>query len=306
MDDVLLGIKELSEKDILIVEAIADGLSSDRKYFLETINGERMLLRISDRAEAERKSAEYVMTAHAFAHAIPTSQPLGFGLCEDGEHCYSLFGWIEGVDADRAMAGMSPTEQYRLGMQSGKLLRNIHGIPIPGGATNDGVAFDTRAKARMGRYAAKPQVHCGAGEKAARFLMEQIGTLPSRQQTFIHGDFNTENIIVMSDGTIGVIDFNSYNTMCGDPWGELSNMAWMPTVYPEFHSGQMNAYFGGEPPEAFWKAFSFSLACTALAALTDSYELNGIEDGMGIAQRILEWTDDFRSRMPLWFRQDGL
>jgi len=53
--------------------------------------------------------------------------------------------------------------------------------------------------------------------------------LVGKPQTFIHGDFNISNMIVMPGkqigDCIGVIDFNSYNQDHGDPWQEFDPCA---------------------------------------------------------------------------------
>ena len=298
MHELVRGIGALAGKGIVAAEAIAGGLSSDRKYYIEAASGERMLLRMSAASNLARKQTEYEMTAHAFAHNIPVPRPLGFGLCENAESCYSLFGWIDGIDAETAMAGMSPKEQYILGLKSGVVLQKIHSVPVPAEMEKYADGFERKVKKWIDLYNAKPQVHCEIGEMLVRYLQERRDAIALRPQTFIHGDFNTENIIVRPDGEISVIDFNSYNTMYGDPWEELNSMAWMPKINFDFQSGQINAYFNGEPPAAFWKVFHYDLAYTALTALTDAYGLNGIENGMEIVERILTcYPDIFPGRL---------
>ena len=66
---------------------IVSARSADYAYRLydETADGLRMLLRLSDISEFDRKSAEYCMMERAHGLGIPTSPPLGFGLCDDGK-----------------------------------------------------------------------------------------------------------------------------------------------------------------------------------------------------------------------------
>jgi len=295
------GIPALADMELTAVTAIAKGLSSDKKYCLETASGDRMLLRMAGISDASRKKAEYTMTAHAFAHGIPVPQSLGCGLCEDGKSFYSLFRWIDGIDADKALPGLSDKAQYEWGQQSGLVLRQIHSVPLLPEPAKQGDCLAQKVKKWIGLYYAKPSVHCATGEMVVRYLHEEQHALHARPHTFIHGDFNTENIILRPDGAISVIDFNSYNTASGDPWEELDNMAWMPSVYPRFHAGQIDAYFDGNPPETFWHALRYQLALTALIALTDSYGVNGVENGLEITERILNWTDCFRSLKPTWY-----
>jgi len=295
MCEEVRGVGALAEKDVVAVEAVAGGLSADRKYYIETADGQRLLLRISQVSNWERKKTEYEMVTQAFAHGIPAPQPWGFGMCDNAENCYSLLSWMDGVDAETAMAGMSAKGRYALGLKAGAVLRKIHSVPIPVETGKYADCFERKVKKWIDLYNAKPQVHCEIGKMILEYLQERQEVLRSRPQTFIHGDFNKENMIVKPDGELGVIDFNGYNTMYGDPWEELNNMAWMPKACLDFQSSQINAYFGGAPPAAFWEVFNYYLAYTALTALTDAYGLNGMENGMEIVERILLWTDCFRS-----------
>jgi serine/threonine-protein kinase len=108
-------------------------------------------------------------------------------------------------------------------------------------------------------------------------------------------------MIVIPDGDILVIDFNSYNLSYGDPWWDLDNMAWMPVMFPHFYTGQMRGYFDGEPPREFWDVLLYYMAYDALAALTDPYGLNGLEDGTKIVDNILNWTNSFQNHVPEWY-----
>ena len=109
----------------------------------------------------------------------------------------------------------------------------------------------------------------------------------------------------MPDGIVRTIDFNGYNnTSYGDPWWDIENFAWIPTMFPHFYTGQINGYFNNKIPAEFWDILTYYLAYDALAALTDPYGLNGIEDGTEIVNNILEWTDDFKNPVPSWYLKD--
>ena len=300
---LLHEVPELAGKNCIAARLIAGGLSGDRKIYVETDDGQRLLLRVSGSDAIDRKRDEYEMTMTAYRHGVPAPQPLGFGSCEGGKSCYALFRWMDGKDAESMLPEMSEAAQYALGRKTGELLRKIHSIPSPSPAhvETHAVRFGRRVDAWIARYHSKPEAHCEAGDRTVRYLQKSCTAIAKRPQTFIHGDYNTENIIVMPTGEIGVIDFNSYNTSYGDPWEELTGMAWMPALHFAFHSGQINGYFGGEPPAAFWSALCYYLAYSALTALTDAEGLNGVDNGAEIAERIFAWTDNFTRPMPVWY-----
>lgn len=89
------------ERKFTIIEPITKGWSEDKKYYIETADARRMLLRVSDVSEIECKKAEYGMMERIYALGVLTQQPLGFGLCDDGKSCYSLSGWLDGEDAEK-------------------------------------------------------------------------------------------------------------------------------------------------------------------------------------------------------------
>ena len=301
--DNICGSAALTNLTIKTITAIPQGLSADRKYLVETTDGGRLFLRVSLASNAARKRAEYAMTAHAYAHGIPTPEPLGFGMWENGESCYALFRWIDGTDAYTKLADMPPQSHYALGEKTGELLRRIHSVPLPAAADVTPDPVGRKIAKWLALYDENTSVHCETGETIVRFLTVHRHMPPACPQTFIHGDYNPENIITGRDGAVSVIDFNSYNAVVSDPWSELANMAWMPVLYPRYHAGQIDAYFGGEPPDAFWQALRRGLALDALAALTDSYGLNGVDNGLEIAGRILAWMDGFRNLKPTWYTQ---
>ncbi|MCL2517712.1 MAG: phosphotransferase [Oscillospiraceae bacterium] len=274
------------------IEPINKGWSDDKKFYVETADGRRMFLRISDISEHDRKKSDYEMMKQAYELGIRTPQPFEFGLCEGGKNVYSLSEWIDGKGADIVLPLMSEAEQYALGVMTGEVLRKIHSMPAPKNIEPWSIRF-------------RRKVQYWADENKSPMLINYLETnrniLDSRPQTFIHGDYNIENIIVMPDGEICVIDFNSYNTQYGDPWWDLNNMAWMPASYSYFQTGQINGYFNGPPPTVFWNVFTYYLAYDALAASTDPYGINGIEDGTEIVNNILNWTSNFQKTVPNWY-----
>jgi serine/threonine-protein kinase len=283
------------------IEPIKKGWSSDKKFRIETADNQKLFLRVSDISEHDKKKADYMMIEQIYKVGVSTSQPFGFGICGNGKNIYSLSKWIDGVGADEALPLMSECEQYVLGTKAGEILRKIHSIPAPENIEAWGVRFRRKLKSWIDEYNFRPQIHSDIGDFLVRYLEEHLDIIDSRPQTFIHGDCNIENIIVMPNGEISVIDLSSFNTPYADPWWDMNNMAWMPVMFPHFYIGQIKGYFNGGPPPEFWNVFYCYLAYDALAAATDPYGLNGIEDGTEIVNNILRWTDNFKNSIPTWY-----
>ena len=282
------------------VTLVAGGLSGDNKFRVVTAGGERLFLRISDAAGYDRRKAEYSMAESASARGVPTPRPRGFGLCRGGAEFYALYDWVEGRDAAALLPDLSDASHYALGRDTGKLLCRLHEQSAPSDAGPWGARHARTVQARLDAYRAKPPAHSDAGELFVRYLETRGAAVADRPQTAVHGDYNAENLLVASPA-IYMVDFNAHRGAYGDPWYDLANMAWMPEVYPRYQSGQLDGYFGGRPPAAFWDALAYYLACTALAALTDPHGLNGLEDGTYVVNRVLDWTDGLRKTVPSWY-----
>ena len=283
------------------INPLTKGWSSDKKYYIETTDGRRMFLRVSDIAELDRKKADYMMIERVYELGVLTSQPFGFGICDGGKSVYSLSGWLDGEGADIVLPLMSEAEQYIWGVKAGETLRKIHSLPAPENIESWGVRFRRKVQNWVDEYQSKPQIHSNTGEMLISYLKKHCDIIDLRPQTFIHGDCNIENIIIMPNGEVSVIDLSSYNTSYADPWWDMNNMAWMPVMFPCFYTGQIKGHFNGEPPMEFWNVFTCYFAYDALAALTDPYGLNGIEDGTEIVNNILNWTDNFNNPVPTWY-----
>ena len=286
------------------IEPITKGWSDDKKYYIETVDSRRMLLRISDADELERKKAEYSMMERVYAHGVITSEPLGFGLCDNGKNVYSLSGWLNAKDLKEVLPLLPETEQYMLGMTAGKTLRKIYSIPTLDNAEPWSDWFYRKVQGRINFYNENP-IKSESGDSIVHYLQDNKHLLDGRPQTFIHGDFNISNMMLMPDKQIGVIDFNSYNKDHGDPWWEfdpcMDGWGSEPSAY--FFTGLIKGYFNGEPPNDFFKVFSYYLAYDALAALCDTSVHNQGEPEVGRRhmESIMRWTDNFQNPIPTWY-----
>src|SRR5690606_38630490 len=73
------------------IEVIHKGWSDDKKYYIETATSERLLLRICDIAEYDKKKSEYEIISSLAEKGLPVSGPVDFGLCDNGKSVYTIF-----------------------------------------------------------------------------------------------------------------------------------------------------------------------------------------------------------------------
>lgn len=71
------------------IEPITKGMSGDKKYYIETIEGKHLLLRIADSSEYSQKKTEYEAMKEMYARNVPMPYPIDFGICDNGKSVYS-------------------------------------------------------------------------------------------------------------------------------------------------------------------------------------------------------------------------
>jgi len=285
------------------IKPINKGQSNDKKYYVETADGRRMLLRVTDIAEYDRKKAEYGIMERVYGLGVLSPEPYDFGLCDGGKSCYSLSGWLDGEDAESALARMSGAEQYCFARKAGALLKKIHTLPAPDDAGPWGDFFRRKVQTRVDLYN-KHNLKSENGEKIIKYLMEQQALPYNRLQTFWHGDFNLGNQMLMPDGQIGTFDFNYWHRGHGDPWWEFVFIPWGKEPSAHYFTGMINGYFDDAPPREFFVMLAYYFACDALSALC--YTFLGLEpyepeDGRRHMENVLRWFDDMRNPVPTWY-----
>ncbi|MDD4124746.1 MAG: GrpB family protein [Eubacteriales bacterium] len=290
--------------DITAFEPITEGLSGDKKYYIEESgNGEnRFLLRISDILKYKRKETIFKIMKKAADLGIPMCKPVDFGICNDGKSVYQLLTWCEGGNLEKVLTTFSESEQYKIGIKAGKILRKIHSIPAPLNLDDWYIRYFNQNDDRIKAYSG-----CGIriddSEKILQFIEDNKYLLHSRPQCFNHGDFHTGNLMVTNKGDVSVIDweildFDNY----ADPWNEFNRIG-LSEIRPYFTTGLINRYFNGEPPIEFWRLLAFYLAAGSLMLLSWAYYSQ--QDELDFATRqvknILAWYDNMQNIIPSWY-----
>ena len=290
------------------IELIDKGFSGDKKYYIETADGEKLLLRVSDIGEYELKKSEYDVLKRAADFGVLTNKAVDFGTCDNGRSVYQLLTWLDGEDIHSALPKLTETEQYILGIKSGELLRKIHDIPAPEHIESWRVRFTRKIEHCVQVYKANefksPHV-----EPMIKYLYDNINLLDSRPQTFVHGDFWVANLIMCASGEVGVIDFNfTGESGCGDPWFELGyTMPWEGSIfYTHYFTALFKGRFGGDPPLEFFNMLKYYYGFQSLAALCDIAENQGEQREARIKdfENVVRRFGEFKDGMPEWYLQD--
>lgn len=283
-----------------IIEPIIKGMSGDKKYFVETPDSRRFLLRVADVSEYECKKNEFEMMKQASALVIPMSQPVDFGVCNDGSSVYTLLTWIDGEEAEFILPKLTESEQYNLGVKFGEILCKIHTIPGPAGFYDWAERYFCIMDKRLDAFRTEGIFFDGY-EVILSFLEDNRHLLIGRPQCFHHGDFHEGNLIISQSGDLSVIDWHTVDfDHFGDPWYEFNRIG---TGFPAFASGQIDGYLGGKPPREFWMLLAYYLSASAITSVVWAkyYAPERLKAILQLNVDVLHWFSDFQSLVPTWY-----
>lgn len=282
------------------VELLSKGWSTDKKYIVKTKAGEKLLLRIADAECFEQKKKEYDIICKYATLGFEMSKPLVFGLCDKGQLTYMLLTWVEGEDLEDALPKLTEKEQYELGRSAGRILSQIHSIPV---AEEDIPAQSKIMKklTQLERYE-QSAVRIAGDETAIQYVKDNIHKLWLESPVYMHGDFHPGNLILTPNKTLGVIDFNRWEV--GDPYEEFYKLeSFGVEVSVPYCIGQIDAYFNNEVPMQFWETLAVYVAHASLFSIKWAEKFGQKEiDGMVVrCKAAMEHYDGFKSVVPSWY-----
>lgn len=288
----------MTELHFAAMEPITKGWSGDRKYWVAKEDGTSYLLRISPPERYEARRMLFAMLKRVDELGIPMCRPVEFGTC--GEGVYALHTWIDGRDAEEVIPTLPEAEQYRLGAVSGEILRKLHSIPAPKGQEDWYPRFSRKMDNKIQKYEECP-IHFQNGERLVRYIEENRELLRDRPQCFQHGDYHIGNMMIENGGLV-IIDFDRFDF--GDPWEEFNRIVWCAQASPRFASGQLDGYFGGRPPLAFFRLLALYTASNTLSSIywAIPFGQSEIDTMLRQAQEVLSWYDGMNNPVPTWYR----
>lgn len=289
-------------QNIISRSPIDKGWSGDQKYCAVTTDGTKYLLRISSIERLERKRREYEKMSELAQLGIPMCMSVEFGTCEEG--AYSIQTWIDGEDAENMVMTMDSAEQYRYGLDAGRILAKIHTIPAP----KDVPSWETRFNAKIDRKIAMYE-NCelkyeSGGDAFLNYLAQNRHLLAGRPQSYQHGDYHIGNMRIDNNGVLTIIDFEKWDV--GDPWEEFNRIVWSAQAAPAFASGMVEGYFDGNVPMEFWKLLALYISAGMIGSLPWAIPFGEKEVQVMRKQaaQVLQWYDGMKNVVPTWYRKD--
>ena len=279
--------------------SIEKGWSGDQKYCAVTADGIKYLLRISSIDRLERKRREYEKMSEVAQLGIPMCLPVEFGTSEEG--AYSIQSWIDGEDAEEKVMAMDVAEQYRYGLDAGRILAKIHTIPAPKDTPSWETRFNAKIDRKIAMYESCELKYESGGDAFLSYLAENRYLLRGRPQSYQHGDYHIGNMMIDQDGVLTIIDFDRDDF--GDPWEEFNRIVWCAQAAPAFASGMVDGYFDGKVPMEFWKLLALYISSNTLCSLPWAIPFGEGEIRVmrNQAAQVLEWYDGMKNVVPAWY-----
>ena len=286
-------------QNIITRTPIDKGWSGDQKYCAVTADGIKYLLRISSIDRLERKRREYEKMSEVAQLGIPMCLPVEFGTSEEG--AYSIQSWIDGEDAEEKVMAMDVAEQYRYGLDAGRILAKIHTIPAPKDVPSWETRFNAKIDRKIAMYESCELKYESGGDAFLSYLAENRYLLRGRPQSYQHGDYHIGNMMIDQDGVLTIIDFDRDDF--GDPWEEFNRIVWCAQAAPAFASGMVDGYFDNEIPMDFWRLLALYICSNTLSSLPWAIPFG--EEEIKVmrkqAAQVLEWYDGMKSVIPTWY-----
>ena len=275
------------------------GWSGDQKYCAITASGEKYLLRISSADRLERKRREYEKMHEVAQLGIPMCQPMEFGSCEEG--AYSIQSWIDGKDAEELIMSMDAAQQYRYGLDAGRILAKIHTIPAPTDAPDWETRFNAKIDRTIAMYEACELKYERGGDAFLQYIAQNRHMLRGRPQSYQHGDYHIGNMMIDRSGVLTIIDFDRDDF--GDPWEEFNRIVWCAQAAPAFASGMVDGYFIGDIPMEFWKLLALYICSNTLSSLPWAIPFGEgeVQVMQKQATQVLQWYDGMKNVVPSWY-----
>lgn len=283
-------------------EPVCKGWSNDKKYRVLTGTGETCLLRVSDIECLAAKQKEYEIIRKFAGIGFPMSQPVSFGISEDGTKVHMLLTWVDGKDLETALPEMPAAQQYRLGREAGRILRQIHSLPLD----RQDVPAETKKAKKLRQLTSyeNSTVRIPGDETALRYVKENIDRIWQVPPAYLHGDYHPGNLILTPDGRIGVIDFNRWEV--GDPYEEFYKLeSFGREVSIPYCLGQIDAYFDDNIPLDFWQTLAVYVAHASLYSIkwAEKFGQDEIDGMVRRCKTALEDYAGFSEVVPRWAQE---
>ena len=283
----------------LEITPIELGRSGENKYQIIRNHCIQFILRTSSIRNYKRhcESARFAGFIHETL-GLNMNVPVEVAACNDDKLAYTIYTWVEGVDADRRILNAHAPEQVKYGEKAGLLLKKIHSVTAPADIMPWDEFYNPRLDTILKRFE-ETRITFRGSKETVEFLNNNRALLKNRPQTALHGDFRSGNLVFDRNGEYGVIDLDRW--CWGDPYMDFQCIR--RSCSTAFARGQINGYFGGSIPRDFFPLMGFYTAAEIIISVCEAYPIsrNAIDEAVRYAERTAREYDNFGGLVPAWY-----
>ena len=283
------------------VEPIQKGWSGDKKYYVETKDGERLLLRVSNNSSYDVKQQEFNIMKKMASTGMKMSLPISFGVCENGKSVYQLLTQCDGEEAKEALCNYSDTEQYTFGRKAANILKQMESIDYKPASLEWEKSYQQRVAHYIELYHKCGYIFDG-DDVVISYLQTHQHCIGERPTALMHEDFQTDNMVISPDGELYIIDFQ----MCGeaDPYLVMTGAGVSAMYSIPFAMGQIDGYFGEIVPEDFWEKYTYYMLAEMLYSFTVGVKMEEEREAtLHMFDDEVERIKSCRSNIPVWYQK---
>lgn len=272
--------------------------SASPKYTVRDESG-LSILHTAPLTAFRRKEREFEILRQLKQDGLPVPEPLGLNQLPEAAVCYSRYRFLTGSTIQDCVP-LGRTGEYRLGQETGRLLKRIHRYAGP-----PATKWAVRCRAKHNRYVALYQqeaLRLTGDQAVVSFIEQNIGWIADRPNRLQHDDVHLGNLITDGEHLVGIIDFSNHDV--GDPWHDFVKMGLFQVENSiPFAVGQVDGYFEDNVPEQFWNVYSvyLAMACFSSIVWTSRHAPEEMEQMRGRLERVLSDHRRFERTVPDWY-----
>lgn len=279
------------------IQCLHGGFSADKKYRVQTTDGQNLLVRISDFSTYEQKHRQFQLMKKLNEKNLNIPHAIDFSVL-DSSHVCTILSWVEGNDAREEIVKLSEQDQIRLGHEAGRILREIHQVPIEQ-SFNWSEFFTAKIHRKIEKAKASAQ-SIPKLDRIIEFVETSLPLMKNRKLNIEHGDYHLGNMVI-HEGHLGIVDFDRIDI--ADGYDDFKPFCWNVLVSPLFASALIDGYFEFRIPDDFFPLLALYAAEALLGAITWAAHF-GVEQNdimMDVHIKTLSWFDDFNRVIPSWY-----
>ena len=285
------------------IKQINQGFSDDLKYYIRDEKGREFFLRLSDSSLYDRKEQEHEIINNMAKIGVPSLQEIDFGNCNRGKSVYMLQTWIKGEILETALLTLSEDEQYKLGMEAGRILKKIHSIKY--------IIRKDWYSVRMNQYLSNYKkykeydINYKYEKEINEYINKNVYLLKEEQIFLVHGDYHIGNMILSPEQKIIIIDFDRFDWKA--PIEDFYKLAvFSRNVSIPFCKGQIDGYTDNNPSPKFWERYCLCIAMTSFLSLLWG-KMRSEEMYMyrkRLCDILIQDHSCFQNMIPKWYRAE--